>query len=263
MTREELMINAPAVFAEEPVTEASDRYAFIPTTRLLDDFEKLGWSVERANQQKSKDTIHTKHEVFLRSPKHPAVNGSFPEIRLINSHNRLSSFNFFVGLYRLVCSNGLVVSDKVFDSLHIRHIGYDFEDLKDLTNAIVQNIPNIIKWMNKMQNTRMTRDEQIEFAWYAIASRFKEYVDPVNGMVNAQLIQSVIDVEDFLRPVREEDDSDSVWSVYNIVQEKLTKGGFQRVGVKDNISKSVRPIKNIKLDIDVNKSLWQLANNYL
>lgn len=271
MTKEELMLVAPAVFAEAPVEQASDRYTFIPTTRIIEDIQSIkvkgknaGWYIERARQQSSKmDEMHTKHEVFFRSTEHPAVNGVFPEIRLVNSHNRLSSFQFYVGLYRLVCSNGLVVADKVFESLQIRHIGYDFEDLNELIQSIVLNINNVFGWVRKMEGTMLSRDEQIDFAVRAVATRFKEYVNKDTGMVNTGDIMKAINIESLLQAHREEDDNYSLWSVYNVIQEKLSKGGFQRIGTKDDISKKVRPVKNIKLDIDMNKSLWQLANQYI
>ena len=269
MTKEEMFLKAPAIFATAPVEKASDRYTFIPTTRVINDIENIeikgengGWYVERVNQQSSKEKYHTKHEVVFRSTCHPAVNGVFPEIRLINSHNRLSSFNFYVGLYRLVCSNGLVVAEKIFESLNIRHIAYNLDELIELIDSIVVNIENIFVWVHNMEETLLTRDEQINFAVRAIAIRYKEYVNK-DGVVDVKAIHKAIDVESFLQAYREDDDNYSLWSVYNVIQEKLIKGGFQRIGTKDNVSKPVRPITNIKLDINVNKSLWQLANNYI
>ena len=262
MTTEQLQVETPAVFAEGPVHEVSKKYTFIPTTQLIADFEKLGWHVERARQQKSKKRFFTKHMLVLRSPQFPSINGFFPELIMVNSHDRTSSFSFQIGLFRLICSNGLVVADKIFESFRVRHIHYEFNDLEALTNIMVENMPKVIKWITRMQAATLTNEQQREFAVKAIAARFKEYVDD-EGDINAEAIYNAIDVDEFLQAQREEDDNPSVWAVYNRVQEKLMKGGFYRVGTKDEKKKRTRGITNIKLDVDMNKSLWQLANEYL
>ena len=263
MSKDDMRLNSPAVFAEEPVPEASRHYTFIPTTKLIDDFGKLGWNVIRINQQRSHiDPLHTKHRVTFRSDAFPAVNGLFPELIMVNSHDRTASFNFMLGLFRLVCSNGLVVADKIFESLRVRHIGYRFEDLEALTQTIMENMPKVIATVDKLQSITMTDEQQMDFALKAVAVRFKEYVDERTKKVNTAAIQKSIDMDSFLTPVRDEDNDPTVWAVYNRIQEKLMKGGFIRIGTKDEKPKSVRPISNIKLDIDVNRTLWEMANNY-
>jgi hypothetical protein len=39
----------------------------------------------------------------------------FPQILLTNSHDGKNAFQFQAGLYRLVCSNGLVIADTQFE----------------------------------------------------------------------------------------------------------------------------------------------------
>ena len=201
---EQLRLNVPVIFATEQVAHASDRYSFIPTTRLLDDMEKMGWFVVRGNQQRSKDPIHTKHEVFLRNSEYPAFEGVYPEIRIVNSHNRLASFAFYVGLYRLVCDNGLVVADEVFEQLSLRHIGYDFEDVLALIDTIVDNINGIQNTVFKMQNRSLSKEEELTFTMYAIASRYPEYFND-EGFVKKELLDA-IDIDEFMLPNRKEDD---------------------------------------------------------
>jgi len=262
ITTEQLKLITPAVFAESPDDKVSDLYTFIPTTQLVSDFEKLGWYVERARQQKSKNMLHTKHMLVFRSPDLFAVNGLFPEIITINSHNRLSAFHFMIGLFRSICMNGLVIADKTFESVRIRHIHYQFQDLEYLTNTMVENIPQVFNHITKLQNVNLTQKQEYEFAIKALACRFKEYVND-EGVINERAITYAVDIDSFLQPQREEDNNSSIWAVYNRVQEKLMNGGFQRIGTKDNRAKRTRSITNIKLDVTMNQALWQLANEYL
>ncbi len=261
MNIEQLQIAAPAIFAESPVDAVTKRYAFIPTTKLLADFARLGWNVERAIQQKSsKDSLHTKHMVVLRSPQFPAFNGNFPELIMVNSHNRTSAFTFMIGLMRLQSGCGLVVLDREFENIRIRHIGYDFKDIEALTKGMVERMPKIIGAVNRLSQVTITREQQQEFAIKAIATRFKEYRD--GGLVNSKAIFKAIDIDKFLSPIRPEDAGDTVWATFIRIQERLTKGGFKRIGMKDGRAKLVRKITNIKLDIDVNQALWAMANEY-
>ena len=54
------------------------------------------------------------------------------KLMLTNSHDGKNSFQFQAGLYRLICSNGLVIADEQFESVKMRHMGYSFEDLQDM-----------------------------------------------------------------------------------------------------------------------------------
>jgi hypothetical protein len=259
----DIMLSAPSVFAGEPAAAVSRHYKFIPTLQLIDDFRKLGWEVNRAKQQKSHtDPTHTKHMVVLRNELLAPINGAAVELLILNSHNRTTSFNFMLGLFRFICLNGLIVSDKIFDSIKLRHMGgYTFQDLEELTQTIMDNIPSIVGTVNRMQAVTLTDVQQMEFALNAVATRFTEYVSDM-GKVDASAINKAIDMPAFLTPYRDEDNDPTVWAVYNRIQEKLTKGGFQRIGTKDNQSKRVRPVTNIKLDVDINKTLWEMANGY-
>jgi hypothetical protein len=69
-------------------------------------------------------------------------------------------------------------------------------------------------------------------------------------------------IMDILMPVRDEDNGDDLWTVFNVCQEKLIKGGFQSTG-KNNKSRKQRSITSIKKDIEYNQQLWNLAMNYM
>ncbi len=262
MHKPDILISAPSVFAKEPVSAASRHYKFIPTTQLIDDFKLLGWDVHRATQQKSHtDPTHTKHRVTFRSDAFPPENGLYPELIMVNSHDRTTAFSFMLGLYNEATSSGLVVRDKVFESLRLRHMGYNFEDLRELTKTIMDNMPNVMAAVYKMQTTNITSRECVDFAVNGVATRFPEYSD--HGKLNVGAITKAIDILSLVVPDANEESTPTVWGVYSRIQEHVIKGGFKRIGTKDERVKSVRPITNIKLDIDVNRKLWEMASDYV
>jgi len=126
----------------------------------------------------------------------------------------------------------------------------------------MENMPKVMEVVNHLQSLTLSEEAQYEFALQAVAVRFKEYVDPITRRVNTTAIEKAISINDLLIPQKDEDNDPTIWAVYNRIQEKLMKGGFKRIGTKDEKPKTVRPISNIKLDIDVNRTLWEMANNY-
>ena len=88
----------------------------------------------------------------------------------------------------------------------------------------------------------------------ALATRFK--------LQENQKVDQVykIDLDEFLKPVRKEDAGDDLWSVFNLVQEKVVEGDFEYVsGVK---LRKARKIKNFKQDLDVNQKLFEVAKEF-
>ena len=64
----------------------------------------------------------------------------------------------------------------------------------------------------------------------------------------------------FLTPVRKEDSGSDLWSVFNLVQEKVITGDFDyTVGTKH---RKAREIKNFKQDMLINKELFNVALEY-
>jgi len=69
-----------------------------------------------------------------------------------------------------------------------------------------------------------------------------------------------IDLDELLTPTRVEDKGSDLWSVFNVIQEKLVHGMFSYdYGTK---TRKARKIKNFKQDMVVNEKLYELALEY-
>ena len=146
--------------------------------------------------------------------------------------------------------------EDVARTVHIAyHMNYTFETLRTIVNDIVEKVPYIVNTMNNMKGVTLSDDEKKELATAVVKIR-KEADDNQQVEIDEKTIM------DILMPVREEDEGDDLWTVFNVCQEKLIKGGFQAVG-KNNKSRKQRSITSIKKDIDYNQRLWNLAMNYL
>ena len=257
LTKANIMSMAPSVFAESPSNEVSKHYTHIPTERVIDDMEVLGWKPIEAKQVAAR-TKHTKgfqkHLLVFRNDD-VVINGEdgdtvYPQIMLTNSHDGKNSFQFQAGLYRMICSNGLVIADEQFESVKMRHMGYSFEDLQDMIKEMVGKLPLTVESMNKMKAIEMAEEQILAFAKDALNARFTK----------KEMNRIEVDLKELTTPTRNEDKGSDLWSVFNVVQEKLIEGDFQyRAGGK---VRQARVIKNFKQDMKINKKLFNVALEY-
>ena len=258
---------APAAFrmpeqgAENGV---SKHYQFMTTTEIINGLGGMGWNLHTAMQQKSKKNPETtKHMLRFRHDAFGSlgINGNVPEILLVNSHDRTTSLNFHVGIFRIICSNGLVVADETFSKFSIRHMGTTFNEVKELITNITENLPTVFNTINRFEGVIMKDTEQIEFAMKAFAIRFPEYINPKNNELDMVKINKNVEIAEILKAVRPEDDGADLWRTYNRVQENLIKGGFQHQG-EGKKPRAARPITNIRMGMLINKGLWNLADGF-
>ena len=248
---------APSVFSEKPSEDVSSKYTHIPTERVIDDMELLGWKPIEAKEVKARKKStkgFQKHLLIFRNDD-VVINGKdgdtvFPQILLTNSHDGKNAFTFQAGLYRLICENGLVIADTQFEDVKMRHMGYTFEDLQVLIKEMVEKLPLTVESMNQMKAKELEQEQILAFAKEAINTRFTE----------KEINRIEIDWNSFIEPVRKEDTGKDLWSVFNVVQEKLIEGDFEyRMGGKP---RKAREIKNFKQDMKINKELFELALDY-
>lgn len=266
LSKEQIKELCPVAFCKEPTNpKVTNKYLFVNTENIIDDLDKLGWKPVTAVMRKSrgKSTIFSKHMVSFQNPdiQIKGKNGDdcFPRIILTNSHDGLQSFKFSVGIYRLVCSNGLVVADEEFSEFSIRHSGYTFDELRDTVNKAVTELPGKVEVLNKMQNRKLTEKEKEKLALDAMLIRAG--IKPGSEKASEQVYDQET-IEEILTPKRDLDKGDSLWSVFNVIQEKITQGEFH-AALKGAKVRKVRKIKSFERDLQVNKELFKLATSLI
>ena len=253
LTKDQIREIAPSVFtAKADKKTTSKHYVHIPTEKVIDDMTALGWGVVDAKQVKArKGQGYQKHMVVFGNDD-LRIDGQdgdtvMPRILMTNSHDGKNAFTFQAGLYRLVCSNGLVIVDAEFASMKIRHMGYDLNELSTVISEIVEKLPLTVECMNKLKAKKLSQEEKEKFALEAIGLRF----DTKNKN---------FEIQELLEPTRVEDKGDDMWSVYNLIQEKLVHGMINYgVGIKQ---RKARKIKNFQQDMKLNQDLYALALSY-
>lgn len=203
--------------------------------------------------------------VDKNSPNHIKVDGEIYErffdleakVRLIitNSHDGTSSFGFHIGIFRMICENGLVISTKTFTEIRVRHIHYTFEELRKVVATATEAIPHEIEAFNAMKNRKLNEAERNELAVNAVKIRKGMELDEPLNVDNET-------ISDLLEPQREEDKGNDLWSVYNVLQERIIKGGTI-LAVDGKKPRKMRGIKSAIKDLAINKRLFETAYAYV
>ena len=245
---------APAIFATSPApTIKSPKYQFTPTFEVIEHMQDMGYLLTGVKQSSSNVELRKNWGIHITRFQHPDqyiknTDGEIearPEVVLINSHDGTRPIQFEMGLFRLVCENGLVVKDRDMGSFRERHTKLNFNEVKNLIDQKVSGLSDVVGKINKWNMIEMTDKQRFNFAVEALALR-----------IGTDRQAEQYEIMDILNPKRKADEGNSLWKTYNILQENLIKGGFQLN------NRQARSIKNPIEDFNLNQELWSLADNY-
>ena len=256
--KEELKEIAPSIFTMIPSSGVTDKYTHIPTEKVIDDMELLGWKPVDAKQvnARTKGTSgFQKHMIVFRNDD-VVINGEdgdtvFPQILMTNSHDGKNAFQFTAGLFRMICENGLVIADTEFEDVKMRHMGYTFEDLQSMIKDMVEKLPLTVESMNRMKNVELEEERVLDLAKSLLDIR----VEGTDNTFNDVAITNVLESQ------RKEDEGMGLWEVFNRVQENIINGNFY-YNTKSGKQRQARIIKNFKQDIDLNRNMFAKAMEY-
>jgi hypothetical protein len=187
---------------------------------------------------------HTKHMLRLRHASQ--INGAEAnEIILLNSHDGTSSYQMLAGMFRFVCSNGLVCGDTVAD-VRVPHKG-----------DVAGRHRRRYRGVERLRAGQESRDPCGHHAGRRrIGSVRPRRAGPQVRRPNkpAPITESQI-----LMPRRFDDRRPDLWSVFNRTQENLTKGGLHGRSANGR-RQQTRPVQGIDSDVRLNRALWLLAD---
>jgi hypothetical protein len=234
------------------MNDVSERYRFIPTFEVVKRLQNEGWFPTKAQECRvtnAKNQGYQKH--LIRFQRQDLIlNGEAIEVVLINSHNRSAAYQLMAGVFRFICSNGMIVGDT-FERISVKHMDFNPDEIVEASYEIINNAPKITGNMQEMKGIELNQNEREIFAESAALVLY--------GEKDAIPFRT----ERLLTPRRYEDrGKNDLWSTFNTVQENLIKGGIRGLR-KDpsGILRSVttRKIKSIDRDVKLNKALWNLT----
>jgi len=251
MTDELLKHKAPSVFAETPWHDMSQKYSFVPTIDIVRGMQKEGFQVMSATQSRSRiegKREFTKHMLrFRKTDQQVSVNGTFPEIVLVNSHDGTSAYKLYAGFFRLVCANGMVCAMGQREEYKTRHSGDIQGEVIEASYKIVDEFPGLVDAVTTWQRQQITQAQQIAYAESALTLRWEaEQAKPEPVQLLA------------VRRVADRAEENTVWGTYNRVQEALIRGG-NRIKTDGYRRVRSRAVTGIDQDVKLNRALWTLT----
>ena len=248
ITLDSIRTTVPSVFSTSADPKMSDKYTFVPTMEILENFDREGWKLYSAKQ--IGQGSYSSHELRLRNGELPQVGDSLVEAVIRNSHNGMSTFSVSAGLFRLVCSNGLTVPTSVADTISVKHMRVDMGVVRQITDEFADRLPMIQRSVGRMESTFLNEERTLDMLNKASLIRWQKGSVP-----------SKINVEDLLRPERDADVGNNVWKLFNVIQEKYVRGGTKYKSQRGRMV-YMKELKNFQTINKINTGLWELAESY-
>jgi hypothetical protein len=249
LSPELLRENVPAAFAPSAAERLSAAYTFVPTGRVLDALGQAGFFPVEARQTRTRAAtpLHARHLIRLRRRLETvSLRESLPELLLLNSHDGTSAYQLRVGIFRAICTNGLVVSVGVFPACRVLHRGDVVDQVVRGALEMSERFGVLATMVDRMERTVLDEPARLQFAAEALALRFPR---DRPGTVTPS---------DLLKPRRREDDGNDLWRTYNVLQEALMRGGIVRRSATNRLTRT-RQITGIRRELGLNSALWDLA----
>lgn len=270
LTTSQLRALVPSAYATDKHDSRSSRYTYIPTSNVIDGLVNEGLVPVQAFQGGSRiegKREFTKHLIRFRQvgAQMSKVGDSLPEVVLINSHDGTSSYKLFAGIFRLVCSNGMIVADKMFGELTVPHKGDIVRNVIEGSFQIVGQAKKTLARVEDWSSLALTAGEQDAFAEAAHTLRFADAEGKTETPITAAQL---------LRPRRVEDMRDGasygerrpaadLYRTLNVVQENVIRGGLTGFARSPETRRArrvtTREINGIDQNVRLNRALWQLA----
>lgn len=244
-----LQEKVPAAFAPSAHERLTASYGFVQTAQVLDALRQAGFRPVEARQTRTRiaSQLHARHLIRLRRLVEViGVGDATPELLLLNSHDGTSGVQLRAGLFRAVCSNGLIASVATFPVWRALHRGHVLDDVVRAALEMSERFGVLAAAVERMERTHLEVPDRLEFAAEALALRFPE--DRGTALRPSEV----------LVPQRQEDVGDDLWRVYNVIQGRLLRGGLLRRSPSNRLTRT-RQITSIREDLRLNSALWDMA----
>lgn len=246
------LILPPSVTSETHSPKMSEKYVHIKTSDILSRFQDRGWMVSSVNAARhSKTPQFSRHAIRLRHRDFQSLDldSVIPELIVLNSHNGSWALRIALGMFRMVCSNGMVAG-SVWEGVSLKH--YNIKNLEEKIEQVTGQMGDLSNKLagsiKEFQEVELPYKEQLDFAEKAIGIRWGD--------------KTPVKAEQLLEARREADKGTNLWKVFNRVQEHLTQGGFNGMASNGRLL-GIKPVKNVKRDFKFNSRLFDLAATYV
>ena len=233
------MIESKYLQVTQPKDTVSDKYRFISTAQFVADVEMSGFKL--TSIQGRSPSGYGKHLMTFERPDLSLPNGDKIRLLCFTSHDGTKAFNLFLGYYRLVCSNGMMVGTTL-NSYRIIHTGYALSKVNEALNACLSQVDALKAQVALLASTELTVAQET-----LLANLYAAEVGALEPM-------------DLITAHRDADIGTNAWLVLNRIQENVVHGNFTRKGSKGEVV-SARRITGAQRLVSFNRDIWDAVVN--
>lgn len=218
------------------VQKIKQKEFYIPTLDVITKLQDNGWHLKGVAEERGKNRKITNNYIQMQHPdfavqNKQGKNEAFTSITLSNSCNGAQPLQMSLGMFRQVCSNGMVTFDQHAESQNIKHTEVNYRDLDRFVDTMNIKANKLITEVNEMKQRGLSIRDMKKLAGEAASLRYNNLDE--------------IDIDDLFTVNRVEDESNDLWTVFNRIQENLT-----------------HDITNMKEDIRLNQQLFKLVETF-
>jgi hypothetical protein len=214
---------------------------YIQTVDVVKSLQTEGWQIRGVGEDRGRDKkiahnyvqmIHPDFKVDYVGSKKRLGGEAVSSLNISNGCSGKDPLQMEMGSFRQVCSNGAVAFEETA-SKSIKHTEHNKHLLPMFINEMNEKAGILLNKIKHLQLIPMSPDQQRLFA--------EEALIKLLGKETA----TKLDMNDYLKVNRTEDQGDDVWTVFNRIQESITKHA-----------------SSFASDIKMNKQLMELTMQY-
>lgn len=234
-------------------SQRSEKYNHVQTSTIVNSLIERGYKV-RKYQESRTNVEHRKgfqkHLIRLSIQQAREINQTVPELVIINSHDGTTAFRILVGLYRLVCANGLILGSTV-DEHRITHVEENIiEKIQYACNAASMQADKLVEIAANWDKVKLSAIELIELGQQALDVR----IDRDKQTLNKD--QKIFNIQSILQRRRQADKEPTLWQTFNAVQENCLNPLI--VYNREEKLVTARAPKAIDTIVTINKKLYDI-----
>lgn len=259
----ELVKQLGKVIKHKAGENTSDRYVAVNTMDVVADLHAKGFQMVSLSGGYSKNITAKdgKHRVDMINPDirvGAASDPTFARVLVTNGYNARTALRVIAGMFRGACENGLVFG-QVGDVSNIRakHVEGIIEALQQV-EGYIKKLPQMGKLIKTYADTEILDDMRSELA--------REM-----AMVRQEVIWGSkfnpddfkIDIDSMTEIWRKEDKKKDAWTTFNVLQEKVIRGGYEYKPNADSTMRLAKAIVNPYTEDKINQELFARFNKVL
>jgi len=223
----------------------SERYKVIPTIEVIEQMTKYGFEVRSITPGGSRTRRgYQKHMVRMSSTEKIFGGEIEPQVVIHNSYDGTKSLQIHIGMFRFVCSNGLISGKNVIEPTRILHSDSNWhEKLNEFIDTYEVKYERQKRFIEMLKDRPMGLDEAYYIATKAYKLRHRD----------ERISMDLVDPLELLVAKRKEDRGNYSWQRYNVLEESLRNGYFHKYSNDGSIKKA-------KILTDINE-IWRFEQD--